>query len=211
MIFPGAGAVQIKMPEGSKLVDLATLPSGHLAIESDCYDMVPAGKPATGSTTSFTTTIKATDPDAPEQELRDEPKHGNVPSALLAVMAKAALHGHDLVDLETSDNFLTKANQETADRPLGGLSKAEVRKRINIISTYKAEELQLVTTAREDGTLKRLMSDVIFMSQQLEIEAMETRRQSTQAAKQHDELVMLQTLWTDDRPSVATASAPSSS
>ena len=199
MIFPGPGAVQLKLPEGSKLTDLTTLPSGHLAIESDHYNKVPAGKPATGSTTSFTTVISGTDPDTPEQE----PEHGNVPPALIRVMAKAALHGHALTDLETSDAFLAKVSLET------GLTRDEVHKRKTIITTYKSEELQLVTKAREDGTLDKLMSDVHFLGKHVGAEADEVLSHLKEAIKQHDELVMLESLYTEAAPSCQPCAPPS--
>ena len=113
IIFPGRGQVKMELPPGTKVMPTTKLPSGHLSIRCDHFGA--AGKPASSSsTTTFKTELIGDK--APEQGSLPRGQRGNLPHALLAVMAKAAARGDQVEDLETFEAFV--ARYMDAGRPL---------------------------------------------------------------------------------------------
>ena len=92
-------------------------------------------------------------------------------------------------DLETFESFIAR-HMEMGEK----LPFAKVNRRKQIVMAYTAEELQVVSTARSDGTLARMTEDPSLLSACAEATAADATSRCRAELKHLEELQMLSSI-----------------
>ena len=101
-------------------------------------------------------------------------------------MAKAAVRGDQMDDIETFEAFVERHMATGKPLPI-----KTVERRKGIVSAYTATELQVVTNARSEGVLKRLLDSPSVLSAYAEDSAAEATARCKAELRHLEELQML--------------------
>ena len=125
-----------------------------------------------------------------------DPTGGNdeaVPPELIRAMATAAAAGIPLRDLETFDEWKTRMEAESPGEDLV-ITHQQMTKRKAVLFSFAPHQLQLVSEARQNGTLVRLQKEPAFLMRHVTEEAEQARQRALDEVKMLAETTMLNSL-----------------